>query len=243
MGLADLHIHSTFSDGTATVEAILYYASAYTELDVIAITDHDTLAGALLALSLAAKFRVDVIPGVEVSTAEGDLLALFVTEPVAAGMTFVDTARRVREIGGLPIAPHPFDILAKGVGARRLRKIQQAYPGLLAGIEVINGSLLTAIGNRRAEKLRWELGLPGAGGSDAHMLEDIGLARTIFAGQTASDLRTALENGDVTPAARKRDSAFYRRAAIRFALRMGLGVAHELVQRADEDAIRQRRIP
>jgi predicted metal-dependent phosphoesterase TrpH len=243
MGLADLHIHSTFSDGVATIEAILYHASANTDLDVIAITDHDTLAGALLALRLADDFRIDVIPGMEISTADGDMLALFITEPVAAGMTFVDTARRVREIGGLPIAPHPFDILANGAGARLLRSIQQEHPGLLAGIEVINGSLLTPIGNHRAEKLRWELGLPGVGGSDAHMLEDIGVARTMFPGHTAGELRTALESGHVSPAARKRDADYYRRSALRFALRMGLGFAHTLEERSGKERIRMRRVP
>ncbi len=243
MGLADLHVHSTYSDGVATVEAILYHASAHTDLDVIAITDHNTLAGALRAMELAGNFRVAVIPGMEVSTTEGDLLALFVTEPVAAGMPFVDTARRVREIGGLPIAPHPFDLLARGVGARRLRRIQEEHPGLIAGIEVINGSLLTPVGNHRAEKLRWELGLPGIGGSDAHMLEDVGLARTIFPGHTEKDLRIALENGSVSPAARKRDSDYYRRSAMRFALRMGLGFAHALEDRSGEERIRMRRVP
>ncbi len=243
MGLADLHIHSTFSDGVATIEAILYHASAHTDLDVIAITDHNTLAGALLALRLADDFRIDVIPGMEISTKEGDMLALFITEPVAAGMTFVDTARRVRELNGLPIAPHPFDILANGVGARRLRRIQQEHPGLIAGVEVINGSLLTRIGNIRAEKLRWELALPGVGGSDAHMLEDIGVARTLFAGRTAAELRIALERGDVSPAARKRDANYYRRSALRFALRMGLGLAHTLEGRQGEERIRMRRVP
>lgn len=243
MGLADLHMHSTFSDGLATVEAILYYASAHTDLDVIAITDHNTLAGAREAMRLAPQFRVAVIPGVEISTREGDLLALFVTEPVAAGMSFVDTARRVRAVGGLPFAPHPFDVLAKGVGARRLRAIQRDHPGLMAGIEVINGSLLTPFGNRRAEKLRWELGLPGIGNSDAHMLEDIGIGRTVFSGSTPAELRVALENGHVTPALGRRDRHYYRRSALRFALRMGLGFAHTLESDSDLDRIRMRRVP
>jgi len=241
MGLADLHIHSTFSDGVATVEAILYHASVHTDLDVIAITDHDTLDGALRALALAPRFRVDVVPGIEVTTAEGHLLALFVTEPVAAGMSFVDTARRVREIGGLPFAAHPFDVLASGIGARRLRRIQQEHPGLLAGIEVINGSLLTPVGNARAERLRWELHLPGIGDSDAHLLEDIGAGYTLFAGKTAGDLRAALETGHVTPALRQRDGAFYRRALTRFALRAGLGLADTLDDRGEEPRIRIRR--
>ena len=244
MGQADLHIHSTNSDGTATVEAILFYASAQTDLDVIAITDHDTLAGALEAVALARDFRVDVIPGMEISTSEGHMLALFLTELVSPNQTFVATAQQVRALGGLPFAAHPFDILAKGIGARRLRAIQQTHPGLLAGIEVLNGSLLTNIGNLRAEKLRWKLGLPGIGGSDAHILEDIGVARTVFPGQSAGDLRKALETGGITPAAKKRDRRYYRRAAMRFALRMGLGLAHTLDsdEQGEQEHIRRRRV-
>ncbi|HHB89873.1 MAG TPA: PHP domain-containing protein [Anaerolineae bacterium] len=241
MGLADLHIHSTFSDGVATVEAILYHASTHTDLDVIAITDHDTLRGAQRAMELASRFRIEVIPGVEVTTREGHLLALFVTEPIAAGMSFVDTARRVRELGGLPIAAHPFDILANGIGARGLQRIQHDHPRLLAGIEVINGSLLTPVGNIRAEHLRWELGLPGVGNSDAHLLEDIGAGYTLFPGRTASELRAALEAGHVAPALRQRDPAFYRRALTRFALRMGLGLADTLETRGEDMRIRKRR--
>ena len=243
MGLADLHIHSTFSDGTATVEAILYHASAHTDLDVIAITDHDTLEGSLLALDMAGDFRIEVAPGMEISTAEGHLLALFITEPVSPGQSFVETAQQVRAKGGLPFAPHPFDVLAQGVGARRLRLIQQEHPGLIAGVEVINGSLLTPFGNYMAERLRWELGLPGIGGSDAHLLEDIGVARTIFPDRTKDALRTALENGHVTPVTRKRDRRYYRRSALRLALRLGLGFAHTLENHSGQDRIRMRRIP
>jgi len=242
MGLADLHIHSIFSDGVATVEAILYHASAQTDLDVIAITDHNSIEGALQALALADKFRVAVVPGSEICTAEGDLLALFIEQEIAPGQPYVQTAMQVRALGGLPIAPHPFDWLANSVGASLLRRIQQEHPGLLAGLEVFNGSLVTSLANRRAEKLRWELGLPGLGNSDAHMLEEIGVARTLFAGNTPAALRVALEHGAVTPARKKRDKHYYRRSAWRFALRMGLGVADTLESRSGRERIRWRRV-
>ncbi len=107
MGLADLHMHTIYSyDGTATVPAVLRRAHKV-GLDVIAITDHDEIAGALEALELAHHFGVEVIPGIEISTAEGDLLALFVTEIVPAGLSLVETVLKVRELGGVCIAPHP----------------------------------------------------------------------------------------------------------------------------------------
>ncbi len=80
MGLADLHIHTIFSyDGTASVPAVLKRAKQV-GLDIIAITDHDEIRGALLAEELAPKFGIQVIPGVEITTAEGDLLALAIHE-------------------------------------------------------------------------------------------------------------------------------------------------------------------
>ncbi|HSQ39184.1 MAG TPA: PHP domain-containing protein, partial [Anaerolineales bacterium] len=107
MGLADLHMHTIYSyDGTATVPDVLRRAHEV-GLDVIAITDHDVIEGTLEAVKLAPHFGVDVIPGIEITTADGDLLALFVTELVPAGLPLVETVLRVRELGGVCIAPHP----------------------------------------------------------------------------------------------------------------------------------------
>ena len=75
-GSADLHLHTTYGwDGTAAVSAILRTA-AERGLNVVAITDHDQIAGALVALELAPDYNVEVVPGIEVSTADGHLLAL-----------------------------------------------------------------------------------------------------------------------------------------------------------------------
>ncbi|MDF2568019.1 MAG: putative metal-dependent phosphoesterase family [Oscillospiraceae bacterium] len=64
---ADLHIHSTFSDGSMSIEDIIFYAKRM-GLDTIAITDHDTMAGVKPACELGAKVGLNVIPGVEIST-------------------------------------------------------------------------------------------------------------------------------------------------------------------------------
>ena len=78
MGLADLHMHTIYSyDGTASLSAVLSRAKKL-GLDVIAITDHDEIAGALKAMELAPNYGVEVIPGSEITTADGDLLAFFI---------------------------------------------------------------------------------------------------------------------------------------------------------------------
>ena len=74
MGLADLHIHSIYSyDGTTSITAALARARQI-GLNVIAITDHDEINGSLKALELAPRYGLEVIPGIEVTTAEGGIM-------------------------------------------------------------------------------------------------------------------------------------------------------------------------
>lgn len=240
MGAADLHMHSVHSDGTATISAILHHASAHTDLDVIAITDHDTLEGSLRARDLAAHFRVQVAPGIEIRTSEGHLLALFLETPVRAGLSFVETAELVRLYGGLPFAAHPTGSLAKSLGAQRLRRIVRRYPGLLAGIEAENGSLPLLRDNASAQDLRWELGLPGIGNSDAHDLASIGAARTAFPGHTVADLRRALEGGYVVPLPVHWEERSLGRVAAHFALRVGFGLVDDLWVEGGEGRVGKR---
>lgn len=243
MGAADLHMHSVHSDGTSTIGAILHHASECTDLDVIAITDHDTLVGALMACEMAAQFRVEVIPGVEISTREGHLLALFLDKPIPPGLTYVETAERVRLLGGLPFAPHPTGSLVSSIGASRLRRITTQFPGLLAGVEAANGSLPLSWDNGQAEALRWELHLPGIGNSDAHLLTQVGCARTAFAGSTAADLRRALEAGTVVPLPVRRVGNYMRGVAIPWVWRWMSGHADMLeVRQGDAQASGERTV-
>src|SRR5688572_2797145 len=97
MGLADLHIHTSYScDGTASVPAVLAHAKQV-GLNVVAITDHDEIKGSLQAFELAPQFGIEVIPGMEITTAEGDLLALFVTEKIKPGLSLIETILKVGE--------------------------------------------------------------------------------------------------------------------------------------------------
>lgn len=242
MGVADLHIHSIHSDGTATVSAILHYASEHTDLDVIAITDHDTLAGALAACEMAADFRVEVVPGMEITTREGHLLGLFLTTPVRPGLSFVETAEEVRLRGGLPFAAHPACTMGNSVGIRRLREIARRQPGLLAGLEAENGSLPALRDNARAQDLRWDLGLAGIGNSDAHALSSIGVARTAFPGHTVMHLRRALEAGTVVPLPTHQRNGFFLDVGFHFALRAAAGVVEALDVREDMRRLRWARV-
>ncbi len=198
MGLADLHLHTVYSyDGTASLAAVLSRAKQI-GLDVIAITDHDEIKGALKALELAPNYGVEVIPGSEITTADGDLLALFIREKVQAGLSLVETVLRVRELGGICIAPHP---MAGGMGMKSLsgRTILKALriPEIaetLIGIETYNGTAIDRISNHYANILASRLKIARTGNSDAHTVDTMGFGVTEFEGRTATDLLSALRN-------------------------------------------------
>ncbi|MDP1548023.1 MAG: PHP domain-containing protein [Anaerolineales bacterium] len=199
MGTADLHIHSIYShDATTTVRAILKQA-ADVELDVIAITDHDEVRGSLEAQQLASIYGLEVIPGVEVSTREGHLVALFIKTLPPAGMSLIETLDHIGQQGGIAIAPHPFNNLPNSLSMESVlgALTNSQVKDVLKGIETHN--MGTQNFDRVARKIAVFLPFAKIASSDAHIYWAIGAGRTEFPGKTARDLRTALEKNTTIP--------------------------------------------
>ena len=197
LGKADMHLHTLYSDGTASVRAVLDHVEAVTDLDVIAITDHERIDGALRAAEIhaAGEYHFDLVVGEEITTRRGHLLALFVTERVPALRPLRETLERIHDQGGLAIAAHPMAPLTPSLGARSLRAAHDADDPRhrLDGIELMNPS--AAGRSRRAARERLsadELDLAEVGNSDAHVLEGIGTGWTWFPGSSAADYRAAI---------------------------------------------------
>ncbi len=195
-GRADIHMHSTFSDGLATPEQIVRFVER-SALDLIAITDHDTLAGALVAREMVAKGRFDfeVIVGTEVTTARGvHLLALFIEEPIPLYRSLEHTIDLVARQGGICIAPHPLSPLTPSLGRGQIERLVAArYP--LMGVETMNPTPAGRITRAKLRRLNARWGLAEVGGSDAHFLCRIGTAYTEFEGAGAADFRASLATG------------------------------------------------
>jgi predicted metal-dependent phosphoesterase TrpH len=191
-GRADLHLHTRASDGLMSVSALVDYAEEATDLDVIAITDHDETSSSLAAREYAARrgYRVQVVPGVEVTTRDGHLLALFVEERPTALKPLPTTADWVIERGGLCLAPHPFTRWTHSLSSRTLLDAHNHQ--LLAGVEVLNASPAGRASRARAVRFVDQHGMAAVGGSDAHMLAVVGLAQTRFRGHSVEDLRAAI---------------------------------------------------
>lgn len=201
-GKADMHLHSLYSDGTASVADILEHVERHTDLDVIAITDHERIDGALRAVERHADgdYSFDLVVGEEVTTRSGHVLALFITERLPALRPLGETLRAIHEQGGIAIAAHPLAPIPLSVGARSLRRTRDdPTPGVhFDAIEIFNPSYAGRVRASARERLnRRELHLPEVGNSDAHVLAGIGTGFTLFAGHGAAGYRAAVLAGTV----------------------------------------------
>ncbi|MCA1724991.1 MAG: PHP domain-containing protein, partial [Thermomicrobia bacterium] len=199
-GRADVHLHTDVVDGLQSVAQLLEYAEDQTDLDVVAITDHDEIRGALDARDLSERrnLRVRVITGTEVTTRHGHLLALFVEQKFPMLKTIDATLAAIHAAGGVAIVPHPMSWLTTSIGERTLRRIHALGEGgrrsgvYFDAIEMLNPSVAGRVACRRAADLnRTLLHLPVMAGSDAHASNLIGSAYTTFPGRTPDDLRAA----------------------------------------------------
>jgi predicted metal-dependent phosphoesterase TrpH len=171
--------------------ATLLKAAKARGIDCIAITDHNTVEGALQALALAeADLSLPrVIPGIELSTAEGEIIGLYVREAIPSGLPLAEAAARVRDQGGLIYLPHPYDFFRRGAISRCAR----AQAAELADIiEVANGRSLGPRAGNKAAILARRFGKPGGAGSDAHRKTEVGLACVVVDAYPSRDTLVSL---------------------------------------------------
>ncbi len=179
----ELHTHSELShDGRDPVDLLLEQAAAV-GLDAIAVTDHDEIDASLEALEKAPEYGLVGIPGIEVTSRAGHVLALGVEEAIPPGLSFGETLDRIHELGGIAVVPHPYQESRSGVMAN----ITPESLAMADAIEVYNSRLLTGRGNRQARTFATEYDLPMTAGSDAHISEMVGQAVTLI----DADERTA----------------------------------------------------
>jgi predicted metal-dependent phosphoesterase TrpH len=202
-GKADLHIHTNAGDGLDTLNDILDHVEVQTNLDVIAITEHDNLDVALEARErwARASYRFDFIPGCEVTTLEGHLVALYLERPVESLRRVEKTIDAIHRQGGVCFIPHPASWLTRSIGPGTLARVnQQRDRGTwFDAIETANAGPAGRFYLGKARRLAYEFGLPGVGSSDAHFVQAIGTAYTEFEGTTAADLRQSFSEQALCP--------------------------------------------
>lgn len=191
-GVADIHVHTRYSgfgkysflhfpeSVTDPVKAV--EAAHRKNLDVLCITDHNTIQGALIAKKAARD--IEVVIGEEISTADGEILALFIQEGIKPMLGAEETIDLIHEQAGLSIAPHPFSPQCSSLG-KKIRYLK------LEGVEVFNAYHRDAYSNPMAQAFSPEK-VARLGSSDAHSLDMIGNGYTIFKGNTSEELRKSI---------------------------------------------------
>jgi len=193
LGKADLHVHTRYSgltrvyflrfpDSISHPSEIVKMAERR-ELDVLCVTDHNSIRGAVEARKSATS--VEIVAGSEIATLDGDLLGIFLTEDIPKGLTAEETIDKIHEQGGLAIAPHPFSSQAFSLGL----KIAELK---LDGVELFNAAHRDGYTNDAAQIIAKNLDVAFVGGSDAHAANMVGNAYTQFDGKSAEDLRKAI---------------------------------------------------
>ncbi|MBP2172262.1 PHP domain-containing protein [Methanococcus voltae] len=199
--LADLHTHSKYSglmrymglkfpDSVEEPEKIVRCA-AKRGLNVVAVTDHNTIQGGLKATEFAKKYNVDVVVGSEVMTNDGEILGLYLNEEIPKFLSAEETIDLIHEQGGLAVCPHPYSPICHAVG-------DKIFDLDLDGVEVYNAyhrdGIVNNIALDKVLKNYHKKSFAFLGNSDAHIARMVGNGHTKFNGETAEDLYTSIKS-------------------------------------------------
>jgi hypothetical protein len=199
MGRADLHMHTNVSDGVNSVQELLAHVALRSELDVIAITDHDRMDASLWAYERRSQYPFEIVPGLEVTSAEGHVLALWVTQPIRKGMSLCETVNAIHALGGVAVLAHPLEpTIAPHTLLRYFLNPEVLLHSKVDAVEVMNAGALTPGCNWLAQRVYAQVTISKVGNSDAHMVTSIGSGCTRFPGRSADALRQAIATGQTT---------------------------------------------
>jgi predicted metal-dependent phosphoesterase TrpH len=173
----DLHVHTVYSpDSLITLEALVFWAKKR-GLNAVAVTDHNRVEG---ALKMAGKTDFLIIPGTEVDSSYGHIVALNVREVIPRDLSAEETVERIHEAGGIAVACHPFAMFKGSLGKHASGKFD--------AIETINASASPFKRSvRKAEEVAERFKLPRVAGTDAHYAPAIGYAYTVVDAELNAD--------------------------------------------------------
>lgn len=157
-------------DCTTTPEELVDALSG-AAIDVVCLTDHNATAG---AERLRDELPCRVIIGEEIRIGQGELIGLFLTERIAPGLPLLDTARAIRDQGGLVYVPHPFDPMRNCLAPQEIDELVEHE--LVDAIEAFNAKTSLSSLQKQAADYADANDLAKGAGSDAHVPDAFGAA-------------------------------------------------------------------
>lgn len=200
LAFADFHVHTRHSRDSLLGEERFIRLALERGLTHVAITNHNNVEGAMAVrdrvVEMGLADRLHVILGEEVSTADGELVGIFLERTIPRGLSADATADAIHEQGGLVSVPHPYDPF------RRSHITEPAMLGLLETgkvdmLEVFNSRVTFSRHNHRAAELAARFHVPGIACSDTHTGAEVAMSfNALPAFATAVELRAALASNE-----------------------------------------------
>ena len=196
LAFADFHIHTRFSRDSILTEERFIEKAVERGLTHVAITNHNNVEGAIAVRDKVAELgmtdRLTVILGEEVSTADGEVVGLFLTKTIPRGLSANETADEIHRQGGLVSIPHPFDpFRGSHIKEGPLRNLAEV--GKIDCVEVFNCRITLQRHNLEAAEFAKRYEIPGIAASDSHSSFEVAMAFNAmpeFA--TADELKASL---------------------------------------------------
>ncbi len=200
LAFADFHVHTRYSRDSLLSEDRFIRLAIERGLTHVAITNHNNVEGAVAVRARVAaqglEDRLHIILGEEVSTAEGEVVGLFLTETIRPGLTAGETADAIHAQGGLVSIPHPYDPFRRS-HIREAPLLALAEAGKIDAIEVFNSRVTFARHNEAAAQLAARFDIPGIACSDAHSGLEVAMSfNALPAFDSADELRLALRQNE-----------------------------------------------
>lgn len=164
----DSHIHSEYSaDSSSKIDDILKVATKR-NIDIIAISDHNTVDGTSEVLKKTRNTDILAIPSIEISTSHGHILGFGCEENIPRDLSPEDTIDRIHDLGGLAIIPHPYCFYRHGLLHFYKEKLK------IDAIETKNARFIVGYCNNKSKNLSIKENIPALGASDAHYYKFVG---------------------------------------------------------------------
>jgi hypothetical protein len=197
---ADFHIHTRFSRDSILSEEKFVRTAIARGLTHVAVTNHNNVEGAIAVRDkvreLGLEERLTVILGEEVSTADGEIVALFITRTIPRGLSADETADAIHEQGGLVSIPHPFDPF-RASHIREVPLTRLAEAGKIDAVEVYNTRVTFHRHNVAAAEFAARYGIPGIAASDSHSSFEVAMSCNVLPPfSTAAELKAALPENE-----------------------------------------------